>query len=328
MTLDLSRFLELDHSQAESEWRRIKRRVRRKKQEDFLPVEVLLCYGLFRILNPHRYGGANIDQVPSVVNALAHAFVRSPGSIISKMLNLDGSRSHGAKLEVLLFCTLAEEPDRYADLYRVVMLAGWSVGFGADELPDVLGWLSGGSMGLLGQDEIQTPELDLAWEETEAQQRELQDAYKMPRDATSRLVEQRVRLGQHRFASATLKNYGFACGFCGMAPGALDGKRLLVASHIKPWCKSSNRERLDPRNGIAACPIHDVAFDGGLLTVNGGLRIHRAAPLQELLVRDAPADRFFGDRILGPKLHLPVGAEEPRKKYLQYHRKYVFSRPA
>lgn len=48
------------------------------------------------------------------------------------------------------------------------------------------------------------------------------------------------------------------------------------ASHTKPGKDSNPTERLDPRNGPAACPAHDVAFDAGLLTVNGGLRIHIA----------------------------------------------------
>jgi putative restriction endonuclease len=44
-------------------------------------------------------------------------------------------------------------------------------------------------------------------------------------------------------------------------------KRMLVAGHIKPWKDSEPSERLDPRNGLAACPSHEVAFDTGLLTV-------------------------------------------------------------
>jgi hypothetical protein len=44
-------------------------------------------------------------------------------------------------------------------------------------------------------------------------------------------------------------------------------KRMLVAGHSKPWKDSAPSERMDPRNGLAACPSHDVAFDTGLLTV-------------------------------------------------------------
>ena len=65
-----------------------------KRQVPFNAVETLLCYGLFSLVDPHRYGGANIDQVPSIVGTLATCFRRTPESITSKMLNLDGSRQH------------------------------------------------------------------------------------------------------------------------------------------------------------------------------------------------------------------------------------------
>ncbi|MFV1959462.1 MAG: HNH endonuclease [Planctomycetota bacterium] len=328
MAADLARFLDLDRHEAAAQWQRIRRREPCRRQDPFLPVEVLLCYGLFRLLDPHRFGGGNIDRVPDEVKTLARTFVRTPGSITSKMLNLDGSRIHGARLEVTLFSTLADEPDRFISLYRSVLAAAREAGLGPEALPDFLGWRGEEKPTLLGQDEIRTPELDLASKETEKRQRALQEAYDLTPAATSRLVEQRVRLGQHRFARATLENYAYACGFCGLAPGPLEGRRLLVASHIKPWRECAAAERLDFRNGIAACPTHDVAFDEGLLAVNGGLRIHRARPLEDLMVRDAPAARFFGDRILGPRLHLPSNAEPPAEKYLRYHLEHVFGRSA
>ena len=52
-------------------------------------------------------------------------------------------------------------------------------------------------------------------------------------------------------------------------------------------------ERLDPRNGLAACPVHDVAFDTGLLTVNGGLRIHVARSLAGAVQSDPLARQYL-----------------------------------
>jgi putative restriction endonuclease len=62
---------------------------------------------------------------------------------------------------------------------------------------------------------------------------------------------------------------------------------MLLAGHIKPWRDRTPTERLDPRNGLAACPAHDVAFDTGMLTVNGGLRIHAARSLADAKDRSA-----------------------------------------
>jgi len=47
---------------------------------------------------------------------LATLFRRTPGSITSKMLNLDGSHQHSAREEPLLFAYLASQPERYIAL--------------------------------------------------------------------------------------------------------------------------------------------------------------------------------------------------------------------
>src|SRR6266702_1926745 len=83
------------------------------RQVPFNTVETLLCCGLFYLLDPHKYGGANIEKVPPIVKILANFFRRTPGSITNKMLNLDGSRQHSAREEPLLFSYLAAEPTVY-----------------------------------------------------------------------------------------------------------------------------------------------------------------------------------------------------------------------
>jgi len=98
---------------------------------------------------------------------------------------------------------------------------------------------------------------------------------------------------------------------------------LLVASHIKPWADSDDRERLDPRNGVAACPTHDAAFDTGLITVNGGLRVHRAPRLEESSRTDPGVDRYFG-QVLRPTLVVPTGGHPPGAGYLSWHREHIY----
>ena len=41
---------------------------------------------------------------------------------------------------------------------------------------------------------------------------------------------------------------------------------VLIASHIKPWKKSTDIERLDPFNGLLLQPTIDKLFDIGLVT--------------------------------------------------------------
>jgi putative restriction endonuclease len=40
------------------------------RQVSFSIVETLLCYGLFYIFDPYKYGGANIDKVPLLLRSL------------------------------------------------------------------------------------------------------------------------------------------------------------------------------------------------------------------------------------------------------------------
>ena len=102
---------------------------------------------------------------------------------------------------------------------------------------------------------------------------------------------------------------------------------MLTASHIKPWKDSAPAERLDPLNGVAACPTHDVAFDTGLITVNGGLRIHVAPELVREAQRDTATRAAFGRPPLSERLLLPTGATAPDPRYLHWHHERVYRRP-
>ncbi len=89
-----------------------------------------------------------------------------------------------------------------------------------------------------------------------------------------------------------------------------------MAGHIKPWKDSSATERLDPRNGLAACPSRDVAFDTGMLTVTAGLKIHIAQPLVDAARGDHLTRQYYARPPLLAALLLPDDAERPRRRYL------------
>jgi putative restriction endonuclease len=323
---ELAAYLELSEGDARRQWLQVRERAERKRQEPFLPIEVLLCYALFFVLNPHSYGGSNIDSLPEAVKRLASTLCRTPGSLTSKMLNLDGSRKNSARLEPELFSRLAQAPDHFAALYQTVLKAARDAGLGPARVPDVLGAMEAGTVELLGQDELGAGEMGQVLHEHRGELARLEESFQLGEPRTTRLVEQRVRLGQHRFASRVLENYEHRCGFCGFAPRGLRGHRLLVASHIKPWAVSTDRERLDVKNGITACPTHDAAFDTGLLTINGGLRIHRAEPLMASMAADEGTERYFGERVLHSRLIVPP-KKEPGTEYLRFHQEHVFRGP-
>lgn len=69
-----------------------------------------------------------------------------------------------------------------------------------------------------------------------------------------------ARKGQGIFREKLIKKYK-RCIITG-----IENKKLLIASHIKPWCSSDNNERLNVDNGLLLSPLYDKLFDSGLIT--------------------------------------------------------------
>ena len=316
----LADYLELTVEQARSQWGQILRRQPKPRQEPYTPVEAILCYGLFFVMDPHRYGGATMHSAPEILRELARLFLRPPGSLNNKMMNLDGSRANAAAHEWTFFTEMAADPSQFLLLYNTTLLGARDMGIGVDRLPDFLSLDGITNFDLLGQDELSQRTLDTVLEVRAAKNRirVLADD-----DETSRLVEHEIRIGQHRFAKSVLDNFAHTCGFCGFEPRSIPRNKLLVASHIKPWADCDDRERLDPLNGVAACPTHDAAFDTGLITVNGGLRVHRAPELETSVRADPGVDQYFG-QALNPTLYVPERGQAPSDSYLSWHRERIF----
>lgn len=297
-----------------------------QRQVPFNLVEKVLCYGLFYLCDPHKYGGSNIQTVPESVKQLATFFRRTPGSITNKMLNLEGARLHSAREEPELFAAFASAPALYQSLYQEILTHARTLLIGEEALPDFLDLLSTATYSgdlLVGQEDLPASTALLLADEEETM-KEMQQTFLLSDQQTEKLVERKIRLAQHRFAVTVIRNCGGACVFCGFAPHTLpEQSHLLRASHIKPWAVSTHRERVDVKNGLAACPMHDAAFDRGYLMVNGGYRIHRATRLEQSMVRDPQVTTYFGET-LSPVLLLPPHAERPGHAYLAYHREKIF----
>jgi len=327
-------YLALSPRQAQAQFQQVlaRPRVRKGRGENFTPVETLLCVAASLVVNHRRYGGTTAHLAGRPVQELARLFRRTPASVLAKMANLDGSRPNGARHEVTVASELLDEPADLAqlgELYRVVFAAARSSGVDHTELPDFLDLERPGSRLLLaGQEELVTSEVESS---VEPQLRRW--AVQLPgldSVETERLLVGAVRVGQHRFAGQVLANHRHRCGFCGLhqLTGRPGVRGLLVASHIKPWKASQGKERLDPRNGVAACPTHDVAFDTGLIT----LADDRTILLSPLLVRavadDPAAAAVFGRPPLSGRLILPPGGDLPELRYLGWHRANVYAAAA
>lgn len=122
--------------------------------------------------------------------------------------------------------------------------------------------------------------------------------------------ETRARVGQQKYREKLLEE----CPFCPIT--MVNDDRLLIASHIKPWAVSDDKERVDPKNGFMLSPLYDKLFDQGFITFTDDKKMqvsHWLSPrnCERLSLKDG----LYVQR-------LPL--DEKRLVYLEYHQKFVF----
>ena len=128
---------------------------------------------------------------------------------------------------------------------------------------------------------------------------------------TERNAIVKSRIGQGLFRKALLKKYDNSCIITG-----INEKKLLVASHIKPWAVCTNAERLSVENGLLLSPTFDKLFDCGLISFNDSGKILISSQLSAEVVS---------------KLHISAAdtfnlkASQELKQNLEYHRDVVFT---
>lgn len=130
-------------------------------------------------------------------------------------------------------------------------------------------------------------------------------------EETEKVVQQKVRQGQSYFRNTLLKEMK-RCPITG-----IDDKRLLVASHIKPWVHSNNEERVDSKNGILLSPLFDKLFDKGIGLITFTL------DKQILISNKLSKENIVRLKILPNQIieNLDIAG---REEYLDYHRKHIF----
>ena len=96
----------------------------------------------------------------------------------------------------------------------------------------------------------------------------------------------------------------------------LKDKTHLTASHIKPWRKSDNREKIDGNNGLLLSPHVDRLFDHGFISFSD---------FGELLISSKLNQDVLKFWNIDPKAN--VGAFRPEQcVYLNYHRENLFKK--
>ena len=122
---------------------------------------------------------------------------------------------------------------------------------------------------------------------------------------TEKSILVKTRVGQGSFRTKLIQMWG------GCAVTGYRNTQLLLASHIKPWRKSNNEERLDKFNGLLLLANLDKAFDLGFISFSDQGKVMISSQLE--------SPSMIG---LDESMSLNVAAEH--KRYLAYHRAELF----
>ena len=128
---------------------------------------------------------------------------------------------------------------------------------------------------------------------------------------TERSVLMKSRIGQGLFRKQLLEKYNNSCVITG-----INEKKLLIASHVKPWAACTNDERLSVENGLLLSPTFDKLFDCGLISFT---------ELGKILISSQLSKDVVGKLNIsaGDKFDLKISTA--LKHNLEYHRDVVFT---
>ena len=127
---------------------------------------------------------------------------------------------------------------------------------------------------------------------------------------TERIAIVKSRVGQGLFRKRLLEKYDGTCIITGVTV-----KKLLVASHIKPWAVSNNEERISEENGLLLSPTYDKLFDFGLITFTNQGKIFVSSQLSS----EEKAKLYISSDIT-----YDLKLSSKMKENLDYHRDIIF----
>jgi putative restriction endonuclease len=129
----------------------------------------------------------------------------------------------------------------------------------------------------------------------------------LPAELKNQLI--RARKGQGKYRQQLLEE----CPFCPIT--LISDDRLLIASHIKPWVKSNENEKTDPKNGFMLTPTFDLLFDRGFITFTND---------KKMIISPWISKMTCSKLNISPEKQYSMLPINGREEYLEYHRTVVF----
>ena len=141
------------------------------------------------------------------------------------------------------------------------------------------------------------------------------DESDLPKEGRERERIVKARVNHAFFRSMILATYDNTCCITGLQMSS-----LLVAGHIKPWSQDE-KNRMNPRNGIALNSLHDKAFEEGLLTITPDYTVRISSSLKR--EKKNPAIQEYFLKYDSQKIKLPQRFL-PEEEFFVYHNRERF----
>jgi putative restriction endonuclease len=145
---------------------------------------------------------------------------------------------------------------------------------------------------------------------TSVEKNNLIDETELPQEGKTREQIVKARVNQSFFRKAILASYNNTCCITG-----IHNPDLLIAGHIRPWALDE-KNRLNPRNGIAINALHDQAFENGLITISPDYKIKISSEIK--LMKNQTGMYEFFLKYEDKEIYLP-DRFLPDKEFLKYH---------
>lgn len=129
-------------------------------------------------------------------------------------------------------------------------------------------------------------------------------------NATEREALVKARIGQGDYRDSLIQKYHGRCIIT-----RLSLPEILIASHIKPWAASNNRERISSDNGLLLSATYDRLFDQGLISFENDGHI-----LLSSIITSENADILALDR----SKKYDILFNPNMGDFLDYHREMIF----
>ena len=85
------------------------------------------------------------------------------------------------------------------------------------------------------------------------------------------------RVGQGAYRKRIIHRWEYKCAVTGFS-----NLEILIASHILPWSKATDQERLDVHNGILLSPTYDALFDRHLISFDNRGKIILSDKIEQI----------------------------------------------